>query len=113
MREFVPLPLTAFKLQRTAFNLDRMKPLNAIRLGTILPLTAGALLLSAPGCAELHEPKENKMTRWQEQDWGKTADGTAVKFFTLTNAKGTVVKVTELRPDHHRSVGRRPPGQAG
>ena len=33
------------------------------------------------------------MTRLQEQDWG-TVDGKAVKLFTLTNRKGTIVKVT-------------------
>ena len=33
------------------------------------------------------------MTRLQEQNWG-TVDGKAVKLFTLTNRKGTIVKVT-------------------
>lgn len=33
------------------------------------------------------------MTRLQEQNWG-TVDGKPVKLFTLTNRKGTVVKVT-------------------
>ena len=35
------------------------------------------------------------MTRLQEQNWGQ-ADGQAVKLFTLTNRKGTVVKVTNF-----------------
>jgi len=34
------------------------------------------------------------MTRLQEQNWG-TAGGQTVKLFTLTNRKGTVVKVTD------------------
>jgi aldose 1-epimerase len=33
------------------------------------------------------------MTRLQEQNWG-TVDGKTVKLFTLTNSKGTIVKVT-------------------
>lgn len=33
------------------------------------------------------------MTRLQEQNWG-TADGKTVKLFTLTNARGTIVKVS-------------------
>lgn len=36
------------------------------------------------------------MTRFQEQNWGKTADGTPVKLFTATNARGTVVKFTNF-----------------
>jgi len=56
-------------------------------------LVVAALMFSA-GCATdrtTHAP----MTRLSEQDWGQ-ADGQAVKLFTLTNRKGTVVKVTNF-----------------
>src|SRR5436853_1985618 len=36
------------------------------------------------------------MTRFQEQNWGKTADGTPVRLFTLINSRGTVVKFTNF-----------------
>jgi aldose 1-epimerase len=57
-------------------------------------LVATALLLGA-GCATDHHSKHAPMTRLTEQDWGQ-ADGRAVKLFTLTNRKGTVVKVTNF-----------------
>ena len=52
-----------------------------------------ALMFSA-GCATDY-PTHAPMTRLSEQDWGQ-ADGQAVKLFTLTNRKGTVVKVTNF-----------------
>ena len=51
-----------------------------------------AVLMFSGGCAST-QPKEKAMTRLQEQNWG-TTDGKPVKLFTLTNRKGTVVKVT-------------------
>src|SRR5438045_3200686 len=53
---------------------------------------AMAAALMFTGCAS-NQPKEKPMKRLQEQNWG-TADGKPVKLFTLTNRKGTVVKVT-------------------
>jgi aldose 1-epimerase len=50
---------------------------------------AAALIFDA-GCAST---KDTPMTRLQEQNWG-TVDGKSVKLFTLTNRKGTIVKVT-------------------
>lgn len=52
------------------------------------------------------------MSRVQEQDWGRTPEGTTVKLFTLTNSKGMVAKiatygaiVTELRvPDRNGKI---------
>ena len=55
-----------------------------------------ALALAGTGCAtsdRSNQTKGNSMTRLQEQNWG-TADGKPVKLFTLTNRKGTIVKVT-------------------
>lgn len=34
------------------------------------------------------------MTRIQEQDWGRTREGTPVKLYTLTNTKGAVARIT-------------------
>jgi aldose 1-epimerase len=53
-------------------------------------IVAGALMFSA-GCKTT--ARDKPMTRLQEQNWGQ-ADGKDVKLFTLTNRKGTVVKVT-------------------
>jgi aldose 1-epimerase len=58
---------------------------------TSVSLALAALMLSS--CATNETPREKSMTRLQEQDWG-TADGKPVKLFTLTNRKGTIVKVT-------------------
>lgn len=60
---------------------------------TSFSLALAALALFAMGCATDHQEKGKSMTRLQEQNWG-TVDGKAVKLFTLTNRKGTVVKVT-------------------
>jgi len=57
--------------------------------------------------------KTTNMTRIEEQPWGQTQDGTAVKLFTLSNSKGMVAKVatygaiiTELRvPDRNGKMG--------
>jgi aldose 1-epimerase len=57
-------------------------------------LALAALALLSEGCATRKKTEEGKpMTRLQQQDWG-TVDGYTVKLFTLTNRKGTVVKVT-------------------
>ncbi len=56
-------------------------------------LVSTALMFSA-GCVMDHTAHK-PMTRLSEQDWGQ-ADGQAVKLFTLTNRKGTVVKVTNF-----------------
>jgi aldose 1-epimerase len=60
---------------------------------TSVSLALAALMLSVPGCATNKTPGEKSMTRLQEQNWG-TVDGQPVKLFTLTNRKGTIVKVT-------------------
>ena len=57
------------------------------------PLALAALMMMGTGCGTVSQPKEKTMTRLQEQSWG-TVDGKAVKLFTLTNRKGTIVKVT-------------------
>ena len=70
-----------------------MKTSNA-PVPSLFPITSlltAALLFSA-GCGTI-QPKEKNMTRLQEQNWG-TVDGQPVRLFTLTNRKGTVVKVT-------------------
>ncbi len=61
---------------------------------SLLPVTAllTAALLCSAGCGTI-QPKEKNMTRLQEQNWG-SVDGQPVRLFTLTNRKGTVVKVT-------------------
>jgi aldose 1-epimerase len=57
-------------------------------------LFAFSTLLAVVGCATKHiEPKHSHMTQISEQNWG-SADGKPVKLFTLTNKKGTVVKVS-------------------
>jgi aldose 1-epimerase len=60
---------------------------------TSFSLALAALTLFATSCATSDQEKGKSMTRLQEQNWG-TVDGKAVKLFTLTNRKGTVVKVT-------------------
>ena len=57
------------------------------------PLALAALVWIGTGCATSNQSKDKTMTRLQEQSWG-TVDGQAVKLFTLTNRKGTIVKVT-------------------
>jgi aldose 1-epimerase len=59
---------------------------------TTVPLALAALLLVSAGCTTRNTPGESSMTRLQEQNWG-TVDGKPVKLFTLTNRKGTIVKV--------------------
>jgi aldose 1-epimerase len=66
---------------------------NALFSRTSVSLALAALMLSVPGCATNHTPGEKSMTRLQEQNWG-TVDGKPVKLFTLTNRKGTIVKVS-------------------
>ncbi len=60
---------------------------------TSVSLALSAMVLFATSCATNDEPKGKSMTRLQEQNWG-TVDGKTVKLFTLTNSKGTIVKVT-------------------
>jgi aldose 1-epimerase len=63
---------------------------------TSFAFALAALALAGTGCAtgeQSNQTKGNSMTRLQEQNWG-TADGKPVKLFTLTNRKGTIVKVT-------------------
>ena len=62
-----------------------------LRLFTTSFALAAALVFST-GCAST-QPKDKSMIRLQEQNWG-TTDGKTVKLFTLTNRKGTIVKVT-------------------
>ncbi len=57
------------------------------------PLALAALLAMTAGCSTLPDTKATPMTRLQEQHWG-TVDGKSVQLFSLTNRKGTVVKVT-------------------
>jgi aldose 1-epimerase len=72
----------------------------------------GALLVLATSCASPHHTKGTNMTKIEEQDWGRTPEGTPVKLFTLTNSKGMVAKittygaiVTELRvPDRNGKI---------
>jgi aldose 1-epimerase len=66
---------------------------NALFSRTSVSLALAALMLSGPGCATNEKPGNKSMTRLQEQNWG-TVDGKPVKLFTLTNRKGTIVKVT-------------------
>ena len=40
--------------------------------------------------------KADSMVNVQQQEWGKTADGTVVHLFTLTNRHGVVAKVTSF-----------------
>ncbi len=42
------------------------------------------------------QPKTNPRVNVQQQEWGKTADGTIVQLFTLTNRHGMVAKVTSF-----------------
>lgn len=67
--------------------------MNTFRWLRLSKFTACGILLAAlvfsQGCAT----DDKSMTRLQEQDWG-TANGKPVKLFTLTNRKGTIVKVT-------------------
>ena len=67
------------------------KPLSHRALIPTATFLAAALLFST-GCVR-HTDHKTHMTRLQEQHWG-TVDGKSVKLFTLTNRKGTVVKVT-------------------
>ena len=60
---------------------------------TSFSLALAALTLFAMGCATGDQEKGKSMTRLQQQNWG-TVDGKPVKLFTLTNRKGTVMKVT-------------------
>src|SRR5262245_40106243 len=60
---------------------------------TSLVFALAALASSGLSCATGKQDKGMTMTRLQEQNWGM-ADGKTVKLFTLTNRKGTVVKVT-------------------
>jgi aldose 1-epimerase len=65
--------------------------MNTSSLKATFALTASVLL--ATSCATSEQSKGKTMTRLQEQNWG-TVDGKPVKLFTLTNHKGTAVKVT-------------------
>jgi len=60
---------------------------------TSFSLALAALTLFVTSCTTGNQEKGKSMTRLQEQNWG-TVDGKPVKLFTLTNRKGTVVKVT-------------------
>jgi aldose 1-epimerase len=60
---------------------------------TSFSLAFAVLMLFVTSCATDDQEKGKSMTRLQEQNWG-TVDGKTVKLFTLTNRKGTVVKVT-------------------
>ena len=59
----------------------------------LAPLALAVLVWMGTGGATSSQSKDKTMTRLQEQNWG-TVDGKAVKLFTLTNRKGTIVKVT-------------------
>ncbi len=92
-----------------------MKRTTCGSLGQLLGLTVliSTLLLLSAGCAAVKKHTDNRMTKIDEQDWGKAQDGTPVKLYTLTSSKGTVVRistygaiVTELRvPDRNGKVG--------
>src|SRR5947207_4785428 len=71
-------------MHNTPFHGTWLQPL---RLGPAL-----FALLLATSCGTIHQP--NRMTKIEEQDWGRTPDGTPVKLFTLTNSKGMVAKIT-------------------
>jgi len=60
---------------------------------TSFAFALAALALSGVSCATKDRTEGKTMTRLQEQDWGN-AGGKTVKLFTLTNRKGTIVKVT-------------------
>ncbi len=61
---------------------------------TLTSLALGTALWFTGGCAcNSIQSKGKPMTRLEEKTWG-TADGKSVKLFTLTNRKGTVVKVS-------------------
>jgi len=62
---------------------------------TSFAFALAALALSGLSCATADRTEGKKMTRLQEENWG-TADGQPVKLFTLTNRKGTIVKVTNF-----------------
>ena len=72
-------------------NTSNLKTPLLTRTAGLLALTT--LLLVEPGCATKHYDPKNPMTRLHEQNWG-TVDGKTVTLFSLTNRKGTVVKVT-------------------
>jgi aldose 1-epimerase len=59
---------------------------------TSVSLALAALMFLGTSCAT-NEQEGKTMTRLQEQNWGMV-HGKQVKLFTLTNRKGTVVKVT-------------------
>jgi aldose 1-epimerase len=75
-------------------------------LGAVLPC-----LLIAPGSAD--EPKVKGTSKMERRPYGKTADGTPVDLFVLTNANGVTAKVmsyggtiTELHvPDRNKTLG--------
>jgi len=79
-----------------------------------LRIVPGALLLVCFGCgtATHKTAPEKHMIKIEESDWGKTDDGTPVKLYTLSNARGMVVKistyggiVTEIRvPDRKGQI---------
>jgi aldose 1-epimerase len=41
------------------------------------------------------QPASSPMTRIQEQDWGRTREGAAVKLYTLSNRHGVIAKITD------------------
>ena len=85
---------------------------NAWGTGLGLSVALGTLLVLGTSCTTSNESKGKQMTRIQEQDWGRTSDGTPVKLFTLTNSKGMVAKIsnyggiiTEIRvPDRNGKI---------
>src|SRR5438067_893499 len=71
--------------------------------------TLVALALAA---SSIHSSGESHVKRIEEQEFGKTQEGTVVKLFTLRNAKGVSAKVmtygaiiTEIKvPDRHGAI---------
>src|SRR5205809_4968553 len=61
-------------MHNTPFHDTWLQPL---RLGPAL-----FALLLATSCGTIHQP--NRMTKIEEQNWGRTPDGAPVKLFTLT-----------------------------
>jgi aldose 1-epimerase len=76
-------------------------------------IAVGVLSVWAHGSSSADEPKAKGGGKVQKQSFGKTADGTAVDLFVLTNASGATAKVmsygvtiTELHvPDRNGKLG--------
>ncbi len=83
-----------------------------LMVGT-LSLSALIVIVIASGCAGTRSSMRASNPKVEEAQWGKDADGRAVKLYTLSNSKGIIAKITtygailtELRvPDRQGKMG--------